>query len=75
MPTIYWDYAYLGSPSEGVSDPEEERREEEKGSSPLLVAWDGVAKRYWAWILPAKGVDFTGLENVLHVIRGFFSVG
>ena len=29
VPTIYWDYAYLSSPSEGIDNDEDERREEE----------------------------------------------
>ena len=38
LPTIYWDYAYLGTSSEGRDTPDEEQEEERKGSSPMLIA-------------------------------------
>ena len=65
---MFWDYGYLCSKSEGACSAEEEAALDAKGSSPILVAWDATVKRYWCWVLPSKGVDFEGLENVLRVI-------
>ena len=70
VPTILWDYGYLSSEAEGMCSPEQEAAEEAKGSSPLLVAWDSSVKRYWAHIIPAKGVDFEGFESVLQMLVG-----
>ena len=68
IPTILWDYAYLGSQSEGVCTPDEEKAEEAKGSSPMIVAWDSCLKRYWAHIVDSKGVDFHGLDSFLSLL-------
>ena len=62
VPTILWDYAYLSSPSPGRCTEEEEKQEEDRGSSPMLVGWDSSIKRFYCHILPAKGTDFPGLE-------------
>ena len=66
--TILWDYAYLGCPSEGCSNAEQEAAEEQRGSSPILVAWDTNLKKFWCWVVPSKGVDFEGIDAVLKVV-------
>ena len=68
VPTIYWDYGFLDCSSEGCSTPEQERAEDEKGISPILIAWDSSMKRFWAHVVPRKGVDFDGLDAVLNLI-------
>ena len=31
----------------------------------MLVGWDSKAKRYWSYLIPAKGTDYEGFEVVV----------
>ena len=41
---------------------------EQRGDSPVLVMHGGVTKSIFAHLLPAKGMDFKGCENVVKMI-------
>ena len=57
LPVISWDYCFLGSGDA-----------EANGDSPVLVAYDSVSKAVFAHLVPAKGVDFPGIENTIRLI-------
>ena len=59
IPVISFDYCYLCQKGD---TPEEEAAAEKAGSHPVLVMWDSHTKAPYAWLLPAKGVDFDMAE-------------
>ena len=67
LPLLMYDYAYLCTKSLG-SDDQENLEAEQKGSSPVLVGWDCRSKRYWAYLIPAKGCDFEGYDAVVYLV-------
>ena len=60
LPVLSWDYCYLSS--------REEARAAADGESPVLVMWDSKGKGLGAHIIPAKGVDFEGIDKVLRMV-------
>ena len=71
VPILSWDYCYLSSiydksSSTGSTTPPTPSSNEPE--SPVLVMWDSKSKGLYAHILPAKGVDYEGLEIALKLV-------
>ena len=67
IPLLMFDYAYLNTPSLG-SIPAETEAAEQSGSWPVLVGWDCSCKRFWSFLIPAKGVDFACFDVVVGLV-------
>ena len=63
VPVVSWDLCFFGARNR-ISETEVEQR----GDSPVLVMHDGVSKSIFAFLIPAKGVDFPSCEKVVKMI-------
>jgi hypothetical protein len=61
VPILSWDYCYLSS-SKDNPNPDSEHE------SPVLVMWDSRTKGLFAHLIPAKGLDYEGLDAVLKLV-------
>ena len=66
LPVLSWDYCYLSSARRDA--PNAPARGSDESESPVLVMWDSRSKGLYAHIVPAKGVEYEGLEAVLKVV-------
>ena len=72
LPILSWDYCYLSSKRQqsaaaGAADEATIGTDDSNTSSesPVLVMFDGRSKGIHARLMPAKGVDFEGLERTV----------
>ena len=72
MPVLSFDYCYLSTREEArvareAAPDTHALAAETSAESPVLVMWDSKGKGIHAHVMPAKGIDFEGLDKVLRL--------
>ena len=70
LPILSWDYCYLSSKRQVLDDAHADGHEASPLESPALVMFDSKGKGIHARLMPAKGVDFEGLDRTLKLWAG-----